>query len=56
MLTEEQRVSIKLYELLKRLGAYETLVGIIDALTPDELEECLDNIAYLNGYHWRFDD
>lgn len=45
-MTEAERVSRKLYALLKRLGAYAVLVGIVDALLPCELEDCLDLIAY----------
>lgn len=45
-MTEAERVSRKLYALLKRLGAYEVLVGVVDALLPCELEDCLDLIAY----------
>lgn len=41
-----QRVSRKLYALLKHIGAYEVLVGLLDTMPLDELEERLDCIAY----------
>lgn len=57
MMTEAERVSRKLYALLKRLGAQAVLAGIVDALLPCELEDCLDLIAYKNDIDLgRFDD
>lgn len=57
MMTEAERASRKFYALLKRLGAYAVLVGIVDALLPCELEDCLDLIAYKRGIDLgEFDD
>lgn len=56
MKTDEQRVSEKLYFLHQRFGDRGLLEGIVEALLVDELETCLDYIAYEYGIEFQEDD
>lgn len=56
MKTDEQRASEKFYFLHQRLGDRGLLEAIVEALIVDELEECLDYIAYEHGIEFQEDD
>lgn len=53
MKTDEQRVSEKFYFLHQRVGDRGLLEAIVEALTVDELEQCLDYIAYEHGIEFQ---
>lgn len=56
MKIDEQRVSEKFYFLHQRLGDRGLLEAIVEALIVDELEQCLNYIAYVNGIEFQEDD
>lgn len=56
MKTDEQRVSEKLYFLHQRFGDRGLLEAFVDALLIDELEQCLNYIAYEHDIEFQEDD
>lgn len=56
MKTDEQRVSEKLYFMHQRFGDRGLLEALVEELLADELETCLDDIAYKHDIEFREDD
>ena len=56
MKTDKQRVSEKLYFLHQRFGDRGLLEALVEELLADELETCLDALAYRHDIEFQGDD